>query len=443
MAQLSIASLAKIVGLLLSYVSGMASHPARAIHRIQGISAVADGAVLTTVILYFSVHVHLPEQQVGLVLSASAAVALVLAAPLGRLSDRIGLRRSAVVHSVAIAVAFAGYAVAQTLWAYAVAGILFGLARSGSAATIQAIVAAHSRSAERVAERARLHTVLNAGFGLGSVVGAVVLAAARPTLFVVLFAAGALTAMASAVMLGRLHLAPTGPVGRRPRERRSAFHDRRLVTVTGLAAVLQLTMPILSVLLPLWLVTRTEAPAWAAAVAFGLNTLLVLLLQTRWSARVRTDASAAGSALVAGVTITLACVLFAMMPYGGAVAATVLALTGVAVMSVGEIAAGPAAWHLALRDTPTERQGEYQAVFGMSTSIARILGPLAALPLVTGLGVGGWLAITGVILAASCALAAVGGVRTGRRRSGPTPAGVAVATPRGDARGVAIAPASS
>jgi MFS family permease len=385
----------------------MATNSTRPVYRIQGLSAIADGAVLTTVVLYFSVHVGIAESRVGLVLASAAAVSLALAAPLGRVADRIGLRRSAVAYSLAIAMALFGYTLAHSLWAYAVAGILFGVARSGIAATIQAIVAAQNAPEQRVPARARLHTLLNAGFGLGSVVGAVALALARPELFVALFAAGALTAVMCAAMFARLRIGGTSPRETRG-GRRGALRDRRLVTVTGLTGIMLLTMPILSVLLPVWLVTRTEAPAWVAAMAFGLNTVLVFLLQSRWSARVRTDAHASRSALIAGATIAGACLVFAMMPYGGAARAAVFALVGVVVLSVGEVAAGPAAWHLALRDTPAERQGECQAVFGMSFSLARILGPLAALPLIIAAGPIGWLVIAGTILAAGCGLAVMG-----------------------------------
>lgn len=395
-------------------VLSMATNPTRSVYRVQGLSAIADGAVLTTVVLYFSVHVGIAESQVGLVLAAAAAVSLALAAPLGRMADRIGLRRSAVAYSLAVAVALVGYALAHSLWAYAVAGILFGVARSGIAATIQAIVAAQSIPEQRVPARARLHTLLNAGFGLGSVVGAAALALARPELFVALFAAGAATAVVCATMFARLRIGGTAPCEVRG-DRRGAFRDRRLLTVTGLNGSMLLTMPILSVLLPVWLVTRTAAPAWVAAVGFGLNTALVFLLQSRWSARVRTDANASRSALIAGATIASACVVFAMLPYRGAALATVLTLAAVFVLSAGEVAAGPAAWHLALRDTPADRQGECQAVFGMSFSLARILGPLVALPLIIALGSAGWLVIAGTVLAAAGGLAAVGSPRAGVR----------------------------
>ncbi|TDP89895.1 MFS transporter [Labedaea rhizosphaerae] len=391
------------------------------VYRVQAVSSVADGALLTTVVLYFSQVVGLAENAIGVVLAVAASVALALAAPLGRLADTVGLRRMAVVYSLALAAALAVYTFAHSLWTYAAAAIVFTVARAGVAATIQAVVAAQHTPADRVMARARLQSLLNAGFGIGSVVGAVVLAVNKPALFVLVFAGAAAAALTCARMFRKVPVERVAPA-RRPL-RSSALHDRRLVTVTALTSVLLLTTPILSVLLPLWLLTRSSAPGWVAAVAFGLNTLLVFALQSPWSARVRTDASASRSALLAGAAIGVACVVFALMPYGGPVTATVLALVGVAVLTVGEVATGPAAWHLALRDTPADRQGEYQSVFGMCFSVARITGPLLALPLITALGSAGWLVVAAAVLAAAGGLALVGTPITRRSRVGElTPA---------------------
>jgi MFS family permease len=382
----------------------------RRIERIQAVSAVAEGATLSTVVLYFTQVVGLPETSVGHVLAAAALASALLAAPMGILADRIGLSRSAAILCSAVAVALAGYAVAGSLWLYAAAALLFGVARTGLGAVVQGLVAAQTAPADRVRARARLHTVLNAGFGAGALLGAGILAADRPTLLVAVFGAGALTALACSAAL----LATASPVTARGLERRArtrALADRRLLAVTALSSVLHLTIPMLSVLLPLW-VTRSPAPLWVAAAGFGLNTALVVALQSRWSTWVRTDTGAKRSAVVAGVAIASATLLFALAPGMSTTAAVVTIVGGVVAMTVGEVATGPAAWHLALRDVPADRQGEYQSVFGMSFSISRVLGPLVALPLITTQGSLGWLLLGGAVLTAGLLLAAISSERS-------------------------------
>ena len=388
----------------------------RRVHRVQTASAVADGAALTTVVLYFTQVVGLPEEAVGLVLAVAAAAAAVVATPLGVWADRIGLARAAGCFSLAVAVALAAYALADSLEVYAVAGVLFGIARSALGAAVQALVAEQTAPADRVRARARLHSLLNGGFGVGAVVGAGVLAAGRPALFVAVFLAGAGTAVVCSLVLFSLPAPAPAAVGR-PGVGRGALRDRRFVVVVALTSVLMLTIPMLSVLLPLW-IARSAAPMWVAAVAFALNTVLVFSLQTPWSARVRSDRDATRSALTAGAAIALAALLYAVVPALAMTGAVLAVLCGVVAMTIGEVASGPAAWHLALREVPADRQGEYQAAFGMSFSIARVLGPLLALPLVTAYGALGWVVIGGVVLLAGIGLAGIGRAESVGR---PTP----------------------
>jgi len=376
------------------------------VHRVQVAGAVADGAALTIVVLYFTQVVGLPEQAVGLVLAAAAAAAALVATPLGVWTDRVGLGRAAGCFSLAVAAALAAYAFAGSLEVYAAAGVLFGIARAALGAAIQALVAERTPPADRVRARARLHALLNGGFGCGAVVGAGVLVAGRPALFVAVFVGGAATAVACSVVLFSLPASSRGATSR-PGMGRGALRDPRFVGVVALTSVLMLTIPMLSVLLPLW-IARSAAPVWVAAVAFALNTVLVFTLQTRWSGRVHSDRDATHSALAAGAAVALASVLYAVVPALAATGAVLAVLGGVVAMTIGEVTTGPAAWHLALRDVPADRQGEYQAAFGMSFSIARVLGPLLALPLVTAYGGAGWVLIGGAVLVAGVGLAAIG-----------------------------------
>ena len=61
-------------------------------------------------------------------------------------------------------------------------------------------------------------------------------------------------------------------------------------------------------------------------------------------------------------------------------------------------------WQLAFSRIPTTAPGQYQAVYGMSSSAARVLGPLAALPLVLAAGAAGWLILGLLIATAATAL---------------------------------------
>ena len=65
------------------------------------LSAFATGSFLTGPAVFFTQVVGLSGAQVGLGLSFSAAVALLLQVPMGRLADRVGAKKLWVVSSVA------------------------------------------------------------------------------------------------------------------------------------------------------------------------------------------------------------------------------------------------------------------------------------------------------------------------------------------------------
>ncbi|MBB6120076.1 MFS transporter [Nocardiopsis algeriensis] len=396
----------------------------RRVYTAQLVGAVVDGSVLATSALYFSSRVGLAAEEIGLVMAAASMCALALSAPMGALADAVGLRRAAVAHTLLVCGALLGYLAADGLGPYAAATVVLVVAQAGLGAVRQALVAAQVAPGARVRARSHMHMLLNAGIGAGTVAGALVLAYGEESAFLLLYTAGAGTVFACAVLLAGLPRgldSARGPQGRAGAA--VALRDRRLVAVTALACLLQLYMPVLSVILPLWLSTRTGAPLWVSAACLGLNTVLVLSLQGPWSARVTTHAAAACSAAVAGAALLASCALLAASSLGGAAAAAATALAAVALLTVGEVAAGPPAWHLALREAPSHLQGRYQAVFGMAGSLARITGSALVLPLILAAGTLGWVLLGAVMAAAGAGTAALAlrrgaGERTGSSADG-------------------------
>jgi hypothetical protein len=387
------------------------------VYGAQLAGAVVDGAVLATVVLYFGTQVGLSAGVIGLVLAVASGCALVAAAPLGALADAVGRRRAAVGYTGLVGIFLLVYLGADGPWSYAVGAVGFVVAQTGLGAARHALVAAQVAPERRVAARALMHTLLNAGMGAGTVVGALVMALDVRAGYLVLYGAGALVAFGCAVLLAGLPR-ELDRRGGQARDRRvlAALADGRLVAVTALTSLLQLSMPVLSVVLPLWLATRTQVPIWVVAVALGLNTVLVLLAQRPWSARVDSDASAARSAWVAAAVLPVACVMFGGAgALGGPGAAAAVVLAGIVLLTLGEVAVGPPAWHLALREAPVELQGRYQSVFGMAGSLARILGSALVLPLILFAGIAGWAVLGAVMSAAAAGLALL--ARRSRRAS--------------------------
>lgn len=381
------------------------------VHRMQFAGAVVDGFTLTTAVLYFSIHVGVSAGTVGYALGAGALAALLLAPVLGYVADRIGLGRAAAAYSVIAAVALGGYAWGSDGAAFAGAAVMFLVSQAGLAAVRQALVAERVSAEERVHARALMHTLLNAGMGVGSVLGAVAIAASRSWWIPLGYGLSALVVIACGLVCAGLPRSPGPGSSTRPRPLGIlvALRDARFAGITGLAAVLQLTMPVLSVLLPLWIAQRTSAPEWLGAALLGLNTAIVMALQTTVARLARSSSSArriafaaAGFLLVAGILIGLGA-----MPGLGRLGAIVVLAVAVIALTLGEMTAGAASWRAAFSAIPAGAEARYQAVFGMASSGARILGPALALPLALQAALAGWVVLAAVMATAALVLAGV------------------------------------
>jgi hypothetical protein len=375
----------------------------RRVYLAQGLGSTIEGIGLSTAILYFSGHVGLSAEAIGVVLTFATTVALLLVMPIGVLADRIGLKRAAVGLGTLVAVAFVVYALARSVWVYAVGATLFMVTQAGLGVVRQAIVADNVDAGARVRARAIMQTLINAGIGLGTVAGALAALSASDVPFLAAFAIATALALGCAGILASLPLRSQSDSVPRQRPGLIALRDRRFTGICALAAIVLLTIPVISVLLPLWITQRVHAPNWMAPITMALNTLLVICIQTRWTARISSDARAGRSLAIGATSLLAGCALIGAADVIPTHAIATL-LTGTLLLTVGEITAGAGMWQLAFSRIPTTAPGQYQAVYGMSSSAARVLGPLAALPLILAAGAAGWLILGLLIATASTTL---------------------------------------
>ncbi len=221
--------------------------------------------------------------------------------------------------------------------------------------------------------------------------------------FLAAFAIATALALACTVILASLPLRSRSGSAPRRRPGLIALRDRRFTGICALATIVLLTIPVISVLLPLWITQRVHAPNWMAPTTMALNTLLVICIQTRWTARISSDTRAGSSLAIGALALLAGCALIGAADVIPAHAIAAL-LTGTLLLTIGEITAGAGMWQLAFSGIPTTAPGQYQAVYGMSSSAARVLGPLAALPLILAAGTAGWLVLGLLIATAATAL---------------------------------------
>ncbi|MFI6597846.1 MFS transporter [Nonomuraea sp. NPDC050536] len=321
--------------------------------------------------VYFTEVVGLSISSVGLGLGLAGCLALVTAAPLGKLADRVGVRRTLVVLHLARAAGTASYAVIGEWWGFLAAVTVVTVTDQAIAALTQAFVAELATGERRGKVLAAYRTIANLGITVGGPLGGLLMGvgAVRVPLLV---NAGAyvLVALVLATIPERRRATPPAPG-------LAALRDGRLLRLAAVDTVLQLWLPVLNLGFPLWLAASGQLPkAWIGPL-YAINTVLGVILQVPVTRLARTVAAARLCQVAAAGLLAAACLLFWFAP-GWAP----LFVAGIVLLTLGELVTVSAAWTLSYAIAPGERRAEYLAAFGMGRSFGRyVLGPV----LVTGL----------------------------------------------------------
>ncbi|MER6946934.1 MFS transporter [Nonomuraea sp. NPDC000554] len=355
------------------------------------------GLFLAFSAVYFTQSVGLTAGQVGLGLGVAGCLALVLATPLGRVADRVGVRRTLVVLHLVRAVGTASYVMVGEWWGFLAAVTAVTVADQAIAALTQAFVAELADGERRGKVLAAYRTIANLGISVGGPLGGLITAQDGAFQLVLLANAGAYVLVA--LVLATI---PQPPV-RRERAARgtAAVRDRRLLALASLDTVLQLWLPVLNLGFPLWLAGGGHIPrAWIGPL-YAVDTVLCVLLQLPAARLVGTVAAARRGQVAGGVLLSVSCLVFWAAPYA-AQAAVALFTLAVVLLALGELLTVPAAWTLSYAIAPDDRRAEYLAAFGMGRSFGRyVLGPVLVTALLQSAGGLAW-----AVLAALFALAA-------------------------------------
>ncbi|KUN34743.1 MFS transporter [Streptomyces longwoodensis] len=374
-------------------------------------NSVGDGAYYTTSALYFTQVVGLSPARVGLGLTVGWAAGSLAGVPLGRLADRRGARGTAVLLALGTALAVASFTVVRGFLPFVLVACGYAAAQSGLAAARQALLAVLVSAGERTGLLARLQSTLNAGLAVGAGLGGLALHSGTRGAYLAVFALDAVSFLVCAGLLSALPATAPGAVagavpgtvpGRRPAL--GVLRDRPYARVALLNTVLLLRLPLLSLVLPLWITTRTAAPAWLVSGLFVLNTAAVTLFQVRAARGVDGVAPATRAVRRAGWVMLAACAVFALSAGGGTAWAVGLLVLGAALQVVAEMGQSAGSWQLSFELAPPDRVGEYQGFFGTGVTVARTLGPLVLTSLLVEWGTPGWLLLGAVTLGASYAM---------------------------------------
>ncbi|MEU8328455.1 MFS transporter [Micromonospora sp. NPDC048839] len=350
--------------------------------------AVGSGLFHAGSAVFFTRALGLSAAQVGLGLSIAAGVSLLGTVPLGGLTDRYGPQRVWVVGLVLNAALFATYPFVGGFAGFLAVVVALAAVEAASGVAVQVYSINALPPAERVTAMAYQRSSLNVGFGLGAVISGVVLtvdtmAAYRGMVWFI-----ATVFLVTALFVRRLPRLPqvTRPV--EPMGRLAVLRDRPFVAVSLLSGLLTAHQTLYLTVMPLWILTHTDAPKTVIAGLVLLNTVLVVLLQVRLSRGADTAPGAARASRRGALLIALFCLVLPLSGLTRGLLTVVVLVAAAMVLILAELIESAGAWGLTATLPPAAQRGAYVGAFRLGSQVQYLIAPAG----LTALGVttGGW-----------------------------------------------------
>jgi hypothetical protein len=362
--------------------------PQRAMVPSTFVNLLGNGLFNTASVLYFTLVVHLTAAQVGIGLTVAGVIGLGAGIPSGLLADRYGPRTVTLATLGLQAVTMSAFLTIHS-------ALIFTLVACADRAAVSANNAARGALIARVGGdnpatfRAKLRTFGNAGIVFGTLGSGLAVAAGTHAAYRALIIGDAASYVVCALFLLRVPSYQLVPRPRRER-RTGALADRPFVAFAALDGAMGLQYQAISLMLPIWIATRTHAPHWTVAAAFAVNSLVCVFLQAHFGATVSNPPEGGRAFRRAGLLFLISCPLIATSADLPGILAPLVIIAAVCVHSIGEIWHSSANIALGFGLAPEHAQGEYQGVLGLGFDAGQALAPVILTTAFLGLGQSGW-----------------------------------------------------
>jgi MFS family permease len=370
------------------------------------LSAFATGSFLTGTAVFFTKIVGLSGAQVGLGLSIAAAVTVLLQLPLARLADRFGAKPLWVLASaIEAALYFIWPLIGSMVTFVAMLSVLAVFETAGRNARNVYRIAVFTRET-RVRALAYMRAARNVGYTLGAGAAGVALGIGTTAVKVVPYLTGGLlvlNALMIATMLPAIvrRLPTSTDEDDKSTIAPPAWRNVGFVALAACNGVLSSNQVLLNIVVPLWLVERTDAPPALLAWLFGTNTVLAVLLQVRAS---RVADSVDGSLRAvrwSGWAFVVSCAILAVTHDTIGWVSVVLIWVGHVTITGAELWQSAADWGFTSELSDHRRLGDYQGVWGIGYQVEPIIFPALYTFLALQWGTPGWAVIAAIGVAAA------------------------------------------
>lgn len=365
-----------------------AGHAGRVLATGIGVDALGRGFFLAGSVVFFTRHVGLSVTQVSIGLTVAGVVGFVATLPVGVLADRYGPRPVLVGLNLYRAATLVAYTMVDSFGAFLLVTGLVSVAAGSTVPVLQALVGDAVAAEDRPTTTGYLRAVQNAGFAVGGLLAAGVMAVDTRTAYLALVLASAASFVVSAVMARRL--SSPRPTTRRNRRLLGALRDRPFVVVATCNGILLLYTTLLGVGVPLWILLHTDLPPVVVAGVFVTNTVLGVVLQASVCAAATTRPGGARAFRRTGYALVLTCLLLIASGYTTGWTAGVLLVLSVVALTLGEILQAAAAWGVGYAMAPEHQRASYMAVIGLGSNAQCVAGPVVITAAISA----GWLGLT-------------------------------------------------
>lgn len=373
--------------------------------------ATAQGAFLTGSAVFFTEVVGLSASKVGLGLTIAGVVSFFVAYPAGKLVDRAGPKKVWAIGTAISAGVFAFWPWMRGFTEYVALGITFEIFQNAGGAGYNAYILDVLPQESRVEIQAHLYSALNVGFTLGALISGVALAFHDVDVIRWVPMLSVVVGVVNAFAITRLPKAPhdlrAAAREHKVEERASTpkpIRNRGWLATSFFTGLLYTNQVLLTVVIPLWLVRRTDAPHWLLAWLFGTNTLLCVVLPTFTSRGVRTIDDALRRAMYSSAFFVLACLITLFSHSTAGLITALLVWLGHVAVTGAELAIGSGNWVFESRLMDPRRRGEYTGLAEVARTVSNFWAPAAYTFLAMHWGATGWLLIAGIIVVAGFGL---------------------------------------
>lgn len=375
----------------------------RALSLATLLGRIGNGLVSTIEVIYFTHIVGLSPVAVATALGVGGAASLLFTVPAGNIVDRFGAKRVMIYAAILEGISILSLIFVQTAFWLAVAVAVISVVGTTFHIANTTVISQIGTGEDRVKIRAAERAMANMGIGLGTVFAGIALAINTVLAYQAMMVANTLFYLWAAAILNRVPNVEA-TVDKDEKIGIVALKDKRFLAATFLNGIVSLHFVIQGVALPLWILHYTDAPKWWVSVLFVINTVLVTILQIRFSTGTGDLKVSIAKFRIGTVWLLGACVVYSLAGGIPLWAACLVLSIGMLVHTIGELQAAAGSWSIGFDLAEEKHMGQYQGVYSLGWGIGGTVGPLYVTALAIGLGMTGWWIMGAVFAAAGFAM---------------------------------------